>query len=67
MALASINMSVFKTRLLRNHIVFLWLCNLPTFKLPAECLIKLIGLRHYYFKNPWNVFDFAVVVMSIVG
>jgi len=33
----------------------------------AECLIKVIGLRHYYFKNPWNVFDFAVVVMSIVG
>ena len=33
----------------------------------AECLIKLIGLRHYYFKNPWNVFDFAVVIMSIVG
>lgn len=33
----------------------------------AECLIKLVGLRHYYFKNPWNVFDFAVVVMSIVG
>jgi len=33
----------------------------------AECLIKLVALRHYYFKNPWNVFDFAVVVMSIVG
>jgi len=33
----------------------------------AECLVKLVGLRHYYFKNPWNVFDFAVVVMSIVG
>ena len=33
----------------------------------AECLIKLVGLRYYYFKNPWNVFDFAVVVMSIVG
>jgi len=33
----------------------------------AEFLIKLVGLRHYYFKNPWNVFDFAVVVMSIIG
>jgi hypothetical protein len=33
----------------------------------AECLLKLIALRHYYFKQPWNVFDFAVVIMSIIS
>ena len=33
----------------------------------VECLMKLIGLRHYYFKIPWNVFDFVVVVLSILG
>ena len=33
----------------------------------GECVLKLIGLRHYYFKQPWNVFDFVVVVMSILG
>jgi len=33
----------------------------------AECLLKLISLRWYYFKQPWNVFDFVVVVVSILG
>lgn len=32
-----------------------------------ECVMKLLGLRLYYFKQPWNVFDFCVVVMSILG
>jgi len=33
----------------------------------VECVMKLLGLRLYYFKQPWNVFDFCVVVMSILG
>ncbi|KAL8602648.1 hypothetical protein ACOMHN_029970 [Nucella lapillus] len=32
-----------------------------------ECVLKLIGLRLYYFKIPWNVFDFVVVVLSILA
>jgi len=32
-----------------------------------ECVIKLLGLRQYYFKEPWNVFDFAVVVVSLLS
>ena len=32
-----------------------------------ECAMKLLGLRWYYFKAPWNVFDFVVVVLSILG
>jgi len=32
-----------------------------------ECVIKLIGLRWYYFRQPWNVFDFIVVIISILG
>lgn len=32
-----------------------------------ECVMKLLGLRLYYFKQPWNIFDFCVVVMSIFG
>lgn len=32
-----------------------------------ECVMKLIGLRHYYFKQAWNVFDFVVVVLSVLG
>lgn len=32
-----------------------------------ECVMKVIGLRWYYFKQPWNVFDFVVVIFSLVG
>ncbi|KAM9850463.1 LOW QUALITY PROTEIN: sodium channel, voltage-gated, type I-like, alpha [Aulostomus maculatus] len=33
----------------------------------GECLLKMISLRHYYFTNGWNVFDFIVVVLSVIG
>nr|BAA04133.1 voltage-gated sodium channel [Halocynthia roretzi] len=33
----------------------------------GECLLKWCALRFYYFKNPWNVFDFIVVILSVVG
>ena len=33
----------------------------------AECLLKMIGLRFYYFTQPWNIFDFVVVVLSILS
>ncbi|KAF3843061.1 hypothetical protein F7725_001910 [Dissostichus mawsoni] len=33
----------------------------------GECLLKMIALRQYYFTNGWNVFDFIVVVLSIIG
>ncbi|XP_041857898.1 sodium channel, voltage-gated, type I-like, alpha isoform X1 [Melanotaenia boesemani] len=33
----------------------------------GECLLKIISLRHYYFTNGWNIFDFIVVILSIMG
>uniref|UniRef100_A0A8C3TBI7 Sodium channel protein n=1 Tax=Chelydra serpentina TaxID=8475 RepID=A0A8C3TBI7_CHESE len=33
----------------------------------AECIMKLLALRHYYFTNGWNIFDLSVVIVSIVG
>ncbi|XP_067300666.1 sodium channel, voltage-gated, type I-like, alpha isoform X1 [Pseudorasbora parva] len=33
----------------------------------SECVLKMISLRHYFFTLGWNVFDFIVVVLSIVG
>ncbi|XP_018584037.1 sodium channel protein type 2 subunit alpha-like isoform X4 [Scleropages formosus] len=33
----------------------------------GECVLKMISLRHYYFTVGWNVFDFVVVILSIVG
>ncbi|MBZ3883325.1 Sodium channel protein type 10 subunit alpha [Sciurus carolinensis] len=31
----------------------------------GECVLKMFALRHYYFTNGWNVFDFIVVILSI--
>lgn len=33
----------------------------------AECALKMIALRHHYFSVGWNIFDFVVVILSIVG
>lgn len=32
-----------------------------------ECIMKILGLRWYYFKQAWNIFDFIVVVLSVLG
>lgn len=33
----------------------------------GECVLKVFALRWHYFKEPWNVFDFVVVILSILG
>lgn len=33
----------------------------------TECLIKIVALRYYFFTIGWNIFDFVVVILSIVG
>nr|XP_009941400.1 PREDICTED: sodium channel protein type 5 subunit alpha-like [Opisthocomus hoazin] len=32
----------------------------------AECVLKLVALRQYYFSNAWNIFDIVVVTMSLI-
>uniref|UniRef100_A0A3B4EF08 Sodium channel protein n=1 Tax=Pygocentrus nattereri TaxID=42514 RepID=A0A3B4EF08_PYGNA len=32
-----------------------------------ECALKMISLRQYFFTVGWNIFDFVVVILSIVG
>ncbi|NWX24747.1 SCN5A protein, partial [Aegotheles bennettii] len=32
----------------------------------AECILKLLALRQYYFSNAWNIFDLVVVIMSLL-
>ncbi|KAH0999393.1 hypothetical protein HUJ04_005968 [Dendroctonus ponderosae] len=32
-----------------------------------EAIVKMIGLRYHYFTVPWNVFDFLLVLASILG
>ena len=33
----------------------------------AECVLKMTALRYHYFTVGWNIFDFIVVALSIVG
>ncbi|XP_077461037.1 sodium channel protein type 2 subunit alpha-like isoform X2 [Stigmatopora argus] len=33
----------------------------------GESILKMVSLRHYYFTVGWNIFDFVVVILSIVG
>ena len=37
------------------------------FTLFPECTVKIIGLRHHHFTTAWNLFDFVLVIASIVG
>ena len=32
----------------------------------AEMFMKMFALRHHYFAEPWNLFDFVVVLLSLV-
>lgn len=33
----------------------------------SECMLKVFALRYHYFVEPWNLFDFVVVILSILG
>ena len=33
----------------------------------SEMLMKMFALRHHYFTEPWNLFDFFVVMMSLAS
>ncbi|NWV25633.1 SCN5A protein, partial [Origma solitaria] len=33
----------------------------------AECVLKMLALRQYYFSDAWNIFDLVVVIMSVVA
>jgi len=32
-----------------------------------EAVVKIIGLRFHYFRFLWNIFDFIIVILSILG
>lgn len=33
----------------------------------VESLLKIFAMRHFYFREPWNIFDSCVVILSILG
>ncbi len=44
------------------------ICNaLFTTIFALECCVKIIGLRFQYFTAGWNIFDFVLVIASIIG
>ena len=58
-------------------IIFSWLCKrrligeiftkVRLIRFTIECGMKLIALNFKYFTIPWNVFDFIIVIASIIG
>ncbi|XP_030435337.1 sodium channel protein type 2 subunit alpha isoform X8 [Gopherus evgoodei] len=49
-----------------KHILY-WINMVFIVLFTGECVLKLISLRYYYFTIGWNIFDFVVVILSIVG
>jgi len=46
----------------------LWIANAAfTAFYTAEAAMKIAGLRGYYFKSAWNIFDFGLVVIAIAS
>lgn len=40
---------------------------IDSFRFTIECGMKLLALHYKYFTIPWNVFDFIIVLASILG
>ena len=32
-----------------------------------EAVVRIVALRLHYFTQPWNIFDFTIVILSIIG
>ncbi|XP_038635070.1 sodium channel protein type 2 subunit alpha-like isoform X3 [Scyliorhinus canicula] len=50
----------------KNEILY-WINLVFIIVFTSECVLKIVALRYYYFTIGWNIFDFVVVILSIVG
>lgn len=50
-----------------KELVLYWVNVIFIVVFTGECSLKLVALRRHYFSVGWNVFDFVVVILSIVG
>ncbi|XP_067869321.1 sodium channel protein type 4 subunit alpha-like [Heterodontus francisci] len=50
----------------KNNILY-WINMVFIIVFTGECVLKIIALRYYYFTIGWNIFDFVVVILSVVG
>ncbi|KAM4608382.1 LOW QUALITY PROTEIN: sodium channel, voltage-gated, type I-like, alpha [Polymixia lowei] len=51
----------------KKELILYWINLVFVVIFSGECVLKMFSLRHYYFTNGWNIFDFIVVVLSIIG
>ncbi|XP_056352173.1 sodium channel protein type 2 subunit alpha-like isoform X11 [Oenanthe melanoleuca] len=54
-----------QTELMQNILYWINLVFVVIFT--GECVFKIFSLRYYYFTIGWNIFDFVVVILSIIG
>lgn len=52
---------------LEKEIILYWVNLVFIVIFTTECSLKIIALRQHYFAVGWNIFDFVVVILSIVG
>uniref|UniRef100_A0A4W6EX08 Sodium channel protein n=1 Tax=Lates calcarifer TaxID=8187 RepID=A0A4W6EX08_LATCA len=50
-----------------KEIILYWVNLVFIIIFTTECTLKIIALRQHYFAVGWNIFDFVVVILSIVG
>lgn len=50
-----------------KEIILYWVNLVFIIIFTTECTLKIIALRQHYFSVGWNIFDFVVVILSIVG
>ncbi|NWX65066.1 SCN2A protein, partial [Promerops cafer] len=54
-----------QTELMQN--ILYWINFVFVVLFTGECVFKIFSLRYYYFTIGWNIFDFVVVILSIIG
>ncbi|XP_055966312.1 sodium channel protein type 7 subunit alpha isoform X2 [Sorex fumeus] len=50
----------------KMNLAVLWINLVFIVLYTGECVLKLIAFQCYYFTSRWNVFDFIVVILSII-
>lgn len=50
-----------------KEIILYWVNVVFIIIFTTECTLKIIALRQHYLSVGWNIFDFVVVILSIVG
>lgn len=50
-----------------KEVILYWVNVVFIIMFTTECTLKIIALRQHYFSIGWNIFDFVVVILSIVG